>query len=173
METLVVGRITAVFGVRVWVKVHSYTQQLEAVFDYQPWWVDMPEGRQKIQVDDWKRHGDGLVAHLKGVDDRDIARTWCQQDIHVDKALLPDLSNQEFYWHQLEGLAVTSHFEGQEIRLGVVKSLLETGANDVLVVEGDAQSVDRQERLIPYAEQFVTSIDVENGTIDVIWDPDF
>ena len=173
METLVVGRITAVFGVRGWVKVHSYTQQLEAVFDYQPWWVDMPEGRQKIQVDDWKRHGDGLVAHLKGVGDRDIARTWCQQDIHVDKALLPDLSNQEFYWHQLEGLAVTSHFEGQEIRLGVVKSLLETGANDVLVVEGDAQSVDRQERLIPYAEQFVTSIDVENGTIDVIWDPDF
>ena len=173
METLVVGRITAVFGVRGWVKVHSYTQQLEAVFDYQPWWVDMPEGRQKIQVDDWKRHGDGLVAHLKGVDDRDIARTWCQQDIHVDKALLPDLSNQEFYWHQLEGLAVTSHFEGQEIRLGVVKSLLETGANDVLVVEGDAHSVDRQERLIPYAEQFVTSIDVENGTIDVIWDPDF
>ena len=173
METLVVGRITAVFGVRGWVKVHSYTQQLEAVFDYQPWWVDMPEGRQKIQVDDWKRHGDGLVAHLKGVDDRDIARTWCQQDIHVDKALLPDLSNQEFYWHQLEGLAVTSHFEGQEIRLGVVKSLLETGANDVLVVEGDAQSGDRQERLIPYAEQFVTSIDVENGTIDVIWDPDF
>lgn len=173
METLVVGRITAVFGVRGWVKVHSYTQQLEAVFDYQPWWVDMPEGRQKIQVDDWKRHGDGLVAHLKGVDDRDIARTWCQQDIHVVKALLPDLSNQEFYWHQLEGLAVTSHFEGREIRLGVVKSLLETGANDVLVVEGDAQSVDRQERLIPYAEQFVTSIDVENGTIDVIWDPDF
>jgi 16S rRNA processing protein RimM len=173
LETLVVGRITAVFGVRGWVKVHSYTQQLEAVFDYQPWWVDMPKGRQKIQVDDWKRHGDGLVAHLKGVDDRDIARTWCQQDIHVDKALLPDLSNQEFYWHQLEGLAVTSHFEGQEVRLGVVKSLLETGANDVLVVEGDAQSVDRQERLIPYAEQFVTSIDVENGTIDVIWDPDF
>ena len=173
METLVVGRITAVFGVRGWVKVHSYTKQLEAVFDYQPWWVDMPEGRQKIQVDDWKRHGDGLVAHLKGVDDRDIARTWCQQYIHVDKALLPDLSNQEFYWHQLEGLAVTSHFEGQEIRMGVVKSLLETGANDVLVVEGDAQSVDRQERLIPYAEQFVTSIDVENGTIDVIWDPDF
>ena len=173
METLVVGRITAVFGIRGWVKVYSYTEQLEAVFDYQPWWVETQEGREQILVDDWKRHGDGLVAHLKGVDDRDIARTWCQQDIHVDKALLPDLSNQEFYWHQLEGLAVTSHFEEQEIRLGVVKSLLETGANDVLVVEGDAQSVDRQERLIPYAEQFFTSIDVENGTIDVIWDPDF
>ena len=173
METLIVGRITAVFCVRGWVKVHSYTEQLEAVFNYQPWWIDTSEGRQQVLVDDWKRHGDGLVVHIKGVDDRDIARAWCQQDIRVDKALLPDLSKEEFYWHQLEGLVVTSSFEGQEIRLGVVKSLLETGANDVLVVEGDAQSVDREERLIPYAEQFVTSIDVENGTIGVIWDPGF
>jgi 16S rRNA processing protein RimM len=55
----------------------------------------------------------------------------------------------------------------------VVKSLLETGANDVLVVEGDAHSVDRQERLIPYAEQYVTKIDVDSGIIDVIWDPEF
>ena len=173
METLVVGRITAVFGVRGWVKVHSYTQQLEAVFDYQPWWIDTPDGRQQVLVDDWKRQGDGLVVHIKGVDDRDIARAWCQQDILVDKSLLPVLSNQEFYWHQLEGLAVTSFFEGQEIRLGLLKSLLETGANDVLVVVGDAQSVDREERLIPYAEQFVTRIDIENGTIDVVWDPEF
>ena len=91
----------------------------------------------------------------------------------VSLTLLPDLSNDEFYWHQLEGLEVTSHFEGQQIRLGVVKSLLETGANDVLVVEGDAHSVDRQERLIPYAEQYVTKIDVDSGIIDVIWDPEF
>ena len=54
-----------------------------------------------------------------------------------------------------------------------MKSLLETGANDVLVVVGDAQSVDREERLIPYAEQFVTRIDIENGTIDVVWGPEF
>jgi 16S rRNA processing protein RimM len=173
LETLVVGRITAVFGIRGWVKVYSYTEQLEAVFDYQPWWVETQEGRQQILVDDWKRHGDGLVVHLKGVDDRDIARAWCQQDIRVDKTLLPDLSKEDFYWHQLEGLAVTSHFEGREIRLGLVKSLLETGANDVLVIEGDSESVDREERLIPYAEQFISKIDLQRGMIDVIWDPDF
>ena len=88
METLIVGRITAVFGVRGWVKVHSYTEQLEAVFNYQPWWIDTPEGRQQVLVDDWKRHGDGLVVHIKGVDDRDIARAWCQQDIRVGEERL-------------------------------------------------------------------------------------
>jgi 16S rRNA processing protein RimM len=173
LDTLVVGRITAVFGVRGWVKVFSYTEQVEAVFDYQPWWIDTAQGRQQLVVDDWKRHGDGLVVHIKGVDDRDLARAWCQQDILVAKTELPGLSSDDFYWHQLVGMAVVSHFEGQKTRLGVVKSLLETGANDVLVIGGDAESIDREERLIPYAEQFVTNIDLQTQTIDVIWDPEF
>jgi len=173
LETLVVGRITAVFGIRGWVKVFSYTEQLDAVMDYQPWWVATAQGLKQVTVDDWKRHGDGLIVHIKGIDDRDLARAWCQQDIRVDKSLLPSLDNEDFYWHQLEGLVVYSHFEGREIRLGLVKSLLETGANDVLVLKGDAQSIDREERLIPYAEQFVTKIDLEAQRIDVIWDPEF
>lgn len=173
MDTLVVGRITAVFGVRGWVKVFSYTEQVEAVFDYQPWWIDTAQGRQQLVADDWKRHGDGLVVHIKGVDDRDLARAWCQQDILVAKTELPGLSSDDFYWHQLVGMAVISHFEGQTTRLGVVKSLLETGANDVLVIGGDAENIDREERLIPYAEQFVTNIDLQTQTIDVIWDPEF
>ena len=55
---------------------------------------------------------------------------------------------------------MSESFEGQQIRLGVVKSLLETGANDVLVIKGDTESIDREERLIPYVEQFVTQVDM-------------
>lgn len=172
-QTLVVGRITTVFGVRGWVKVFSYTQSIETLFDYQPWWINGAKGWQQVVVDDWKRHTDGLVVHIKGVDDRDVARAWCNQDICVDKSQLPDLSGEDFYWYQLEGLAVISYFEGREIRLGVVKSLLETGANDVLVIAGDTDSIDREERLIPYVDQFVTKIDMATQTIDVIWDPEF
>ena len=172
-ETLVVGRITTVFGVRGWVKVFSYTEQIETLFDYQPWWLDSATGPQQIVVDDWKRHSDVLVVHIKGVDDRDVARALCNQDICVDKSQLPELNREEFYWHQLEGLAVVSHFEDRKIRLGVVKSLLETGANDVLVIAGDTDSIDREERLIPYVDQFVTKIDMATQTIDVIWDPEF
>ena len=173
MEALVVGRITGVFGVRGWVKVFSYTEQVEAVFAYEPWWIDTKAGRQQFIVDEWKRHGDGLVVHIKGVDDRDEARSWCNQDISIDKSLLPSLIQGDFYWHQLVGLSVVSHFDGQHIRLGVVKALLETGANDVLVIKGDTQSIDREERLIPYVQQFVTHVDMATQNIDVIWDPEF
>ena len=173
MDTVVVGRITAVFGVRGWVKLFSFTDKKEAIFDYQPWWVETAQGRQQLIVDDWKRHGDGLIVHIKGIDDRDIARSWCQQDILVAKTQLPGLVEGDFYWHQLEGMAVVSHFEGRQFHLGNVKSLLETGANDVLVVVGDKQSIDLEERLIPYVPQFVSNVDLQNQTIDVMWDPGF
>ena len=171
--TLVVGRISAVFGVRGWVKVMSITEQASKIFDYQPWLVDSNGRLETIQVDEWKNHGDGLVAHLKGIDDRDIARSWCLKDIRVDATLLPKLSESEFYWHQLQDLVVYNHFEDTVERLGVVLSLLETGANDVIVVKGDAESIDRRERLIPYTKQYVLKIDLGAQRIDVTWDPDF
>ncbi|CAI8293316.1 MAG: Ribosome maturation factor RimM [Cellvibrionales bacterium UBA7375] len=171
--TLIVGRISAVFGVRGWVKVMSFTEQTSKIFDYQPWLVDKEGRLESIQVDEWKNHGDGLVVRFKGIDDRDVARSWCLKDIRVDAALLPELSDSEFYWHQLENLVVYNHFEDTEERLGVVTSLLETGANDVIVVKGDVESIDRRERLIPYSKQYVLKIDLGAQRIDVTWDPDF
>ena len=89
-EMLVVGRITSVFGVRGWVKVFSYTDQVEGLLDYQPWWIDTDQGLLKLIVDDWKRHADGIVVHLKDVDDRDVAKAWCNHDILIEQQLLPE-----------------------------------------------------------------------------------
>ena len=173
METLVVGRITAVFGVRGWVKVYSYTQQVETLCSYQPWWVETENGLQQVGIDEWRRQGENLVVHIVGVDDRDIAQTWCGKDIRVERDKLPELQDDDFYWYQLVGLSVITHHGGEQVRLGKVKSLLETGANDVLVIKGDAESIDREERLIPYVDQFVTKVNLADQRIDVNWDPDF
>ena len=52
--------------------------------------------------------------------------------------------------------------------LGTVQSMMETGANDVLVVNGD------RERLIPWIEgDVVQTVDLEKGSIVVDWDPEF
>jgi len=170
VDPVVVGRMTAVHGIKGWVKVHSFTEPEENILHYSPWWLKSAEGWQKIEVDQHRAAAKGLMVHLVGVDDRDIARQYCQRDIAVEKASLPALSTGEYYWHQLKGLAVlTSRGE----RLGVVTTLMETGANDVLVVKGDADSLDRQERLIPYAEQFILGIDLGARQIEVDWDPDF
>ncbi len=169
-----VGRITTVFGVKGWLKIHSETQPMENIFSYNPWWLKTRHGVKAVEVEEFRPHGKGLVALLKGIDDRDMAQELCQVTIAVERAQLPELDAGEYYWHQLEGLVVISEFEGQITRLGLVERILETGANDVLVVKGDADSVDLNERLVPYIPgQFVKTVDLEAGEMRVDWDPAF
>ena len=170
-ELVTVGRITAVYGVRGWVKVHSFTDPMDNILQFQKWWLRGESGWEPLAIDGGKRHGKGLIVHIKDVDDRDLAARFCQRDVAVSRAEMPSLQEGEYYWHQLEGLQVVSRFGGSEHDFGKVARLMETGANDVLVVRGGS---DRRERLIPYIPgEFVTDIDLEAGVITVDWDPDF
>lgn len=171
---ITVGRISAVFGVKGWVKVHSDTQPRENIFQYSPWWLKTKHGVKTFECDDFRPHGNGLIAHLKGIDDREQAELLARVEIAIDKTQLPSLDGDEYYWSQLVGLRVTSTFAEQAVDLGTVVKLIETGANDVLVVQGDEQSLDRRERLLPYVpEQFIVGIDLTAGVITVDWDPEF
>lgn len=169
-----VGQITAVHGVSGWVKVRSATEPQENILNYRPWWLKTRHGVRAVEVDDGRLHGNGLIAHIVGVDDRDRAGEYCNVNIAVQRDQLPELAPGEYYWHQLQGLRVISDYEGNHFRLGVVERLLETGANDVLVVRGGSDSIDRRERLIPYVPgQYVKAVDLAAGEMRVEWDPEF
>ena len=176
----VVGKITSVYGVKGWVKVLSYTDPLENLLGYRQ--VDLVASPQsgsaqagqslnKVLVESGKLHGKGLIVKLKGYDDPEAVRPLCGSLLAVDVEQFPELADGEYYWHQLEGLKVMT-ITGDE--LGVVDHLLETGANDVLVVRGIASSLDQRERLIPYLpDQVVMGVDLTAGVIRVDWDPEF
>jgi len=170
-QLVTVGRVTTVYGVRGWVKVYSYTEPMDNILQFPKWWLRGPKGWEALEIDAGKRHGKGLIVHVNGIDDRDLAARLCQRDIAVARDLLPELGQGEYYWHQLEGLRVISRFAGEEHDFGTVARMMETGANDVLVVRG---GVDKRERLIPYLpDQFIADIDLEAGVITVDWDPAF
>ena len=169
-----VGRLAGAYGIKGWVKVNSQTEPPENIFKYQPWQLKTRHGVKAVEFVEWRPHGKGYVAQIKGVDDRNQAEALCPVSIAVERSVLPPLSEGEYYWHQLEGCRVISTYQGNHIDLGVVRRIMPTGANDVLVAVGDAQSVDTRERLIPYVvEQFVTEIDIDAKVITVDWDPDF
>jgi 16S rRNA processing protein RimM len=169
-----VGRITSVFGIKGWVKIHSDTEPPENIASYSPWWVKTRHGVKAMEVDEFQPHGKGFIAHIKGIDDRTLAETLAKANISVERDQLPALDADEYYWHQLENLQVITVFDGAEAVLGRVSHLLETGANDVIVVKADADSVDDRERLVPYVpEQFIKKIDLDAGKIWVDWDPAF
>lgn len=170
-ELVTVGRITAVYGVRGWVKVYSHTQPMDNILRFDRWWLQGQDGWEPLKIDRGRRRGKGLIAHIEGVDDRNDAAHYCQRDIAIRRSDMPRLEEGEFYWHQLEGLRVISHFDGREYDFGRVERLMETGANDVLVVRGGEGG---RERLIPYLpNEFVTCIDLDAGVITVAWDPAF
>lgn len=171
-QPLEIGRITSVYGVKGWVRIRSETEPPENIFMYQPWYIG-GKGGEVVEVDEFRHQGKGFVAHIRGVDDRDRAQAYCQKDVCIDKSQLPGLDASEFYWHQLQGLNVYSDGDWGRVLLGKVARFMETGANDVLVVESCSDSIDQQERLIPWLDDFVRNVNLDKNEIEVVWDPAF
>ncbi len=169
-DLIVLGKITSVHGVRGEVKIYSFTDPIDNLLGYPAWTLKRDGEVRQVELVSGRLQGKILVAKLKGLDDREVARTFAGFDICVPRALLPDLDDGEYYWHQLEGLKVID-LQGQ--LLGRLDHLLETGSNDVMVVKPCPGSLDDRERLLPYTEQCVQKVDLAAGEMRVDWDADF
>ena len=162
-KIVALGYISAVHGIKGWVKVHSWTRPMEAILQYQPWLLG--EEKKPVKIVDGRKQGKGLAALLPGYEDRENAATLVGSQIFISRDQLPGTAEGEYYWSDLEGLEVTTT-KGE--LLGRVDKLMETGANDVLVIMGD------REHLVPFVQgQYVLSVDLENGVMVVDWDPEF
>ncbi len=156
------GFVSGVHGLKGWVKVHSHTDPREAILDYRPWLLGDPA--REVTLEKGQPHGKTLIVSLPGVDTPEKARALVGQAIRVPRDALPDTGSEHWYWTDLVGLAVVNT-EG--VRLGTVKQLIETGANDVMVLDGE------RERLVPFVkDQVVQAVDLESGEIHVDWHPD-
>ena len=169
-DTLVIGKIGAPYGVKGWVKVTSYTHDLDGVFAYTPWLLGQVQEGKEYVVDQWRIHNKGLVAKLIGVETRDDAESIKNLEISIKAEQLPQLDDSDFYWRELVGMQVITD---KGYNMGVIKELFETGANDVLVVRASESSIDDRERLIPYIEsEVIARIDLDDALIEVNWHPD-
>lgn len=170
-DVLVVGRFLGPHGIKGWVKVMSHTEPRENLGQYRPWWVQRGADWQAIEGVRLKAQGKGLIAKLPGIDDPETARTLSGSEIGIKATQRPELPKGEYYWSDLEGLRVET-LNGEW--LGCVDHLLETGANDVLVVDPKPGSLDDRQRLIPYLpDQVIREIDLASGVMTVDWDSDF
>jgi len=171
-KKITLGKIGAVYGVKGWLKVHSFTDETEAILDYFPWSLKLGNKTQSVEITDWRKHNKGLIVKVAGLDDRDRAQALVGSEILVNEAVLPELPEGEFYWRDLIGMNVVTT-NGYD--LGSVSEMMETGANDILVVKANPKDAfSKKERLIPYLfEQVIISVDANTKQICVDWDPGF
>jgi len=164
-KLVTLGRISGVFGVKGWVKVFSYTEPRANVVAFRTWTVKLRTGERRFEVETGHAQGAGVVAKLRGVDDREQARELIGADIVVERGELPKCAPGEYYWTDLEGLEVRTT-DGQV--LGTVDHLMATAGHDMLVLAGEPQ------RLIPFVHgRVIHEIDLEAGRIVADWPWDF
>ena len=164
MDMVVMGRVAGAFGIRGWVKVQPFTQAVDGLLKYPSWWLGTDGSWRESRVEEASVHGRTVIAKLAVIEDRDAAAALRGREIGVPRSQLPESEAGEYYWADLIGLQVTNK---QGVLLGRVETLLETAAQQVLVVKGD------RERLIPFVEQAVVAVDVAGGSLVVDWDADF
>ncbi|MBP9721644.1 MAG: 16S rRNA processing protein RimM [Gammaproteobacteria bacterium] len=172
-----IGEIIGVHGVKGQLRIRSFTEPHETILDYFKnselyWnygnkdksWSLIPQIKNAKKVD-----GNNFIISLTNCVDRNQARLYQFTEIGINRSELPPLPQDQYYWADLESLAVYTTYNSKCLYLGQVDHLFTTGSNDVLVVKSDTK-----EYLIPYIlDQFVTSVDLFAKKILVDWDPNF
>ncbi|RTL56448.1 MAG: ribosome maturation factor RimM [Rhodocyclaceae bacterium] len=169
---VVLGRLVAPYGVKGWLHLHPFGDDPESWRGMSRWWLGKTaEGAEwsEYGLDSIKLHGDGWVVKFMGIDDRSGAESLVGRFVASPKEDLPKTAEGEYYWADLIGLQVVN--ESGAV-LGHVASLIETGANDVLVVrEGEGKAA--KERLLPFVDAVIRKVDVAAGNIQVEWGVDW
>jgi 16S rRNA processing protein RimM len=180
-DAVEVGRVQEAWGIKGWVRLHPHSADPAVLLHARRWYLSPPEGRYArgfdafagtvlAEVDEVKLHGDGLVARLPALPDRNAAESLKGARILVARADFPPSNHpDEYYWVDLIGLQVVNR-EG--LALGEVVDLVPTGPHSVLVLRY-TQGDQALERMIPFVSVYVDAVDRAAGRITVDWQPDY
>ena len=161
---VVLGHIAGPHGTRGWIRIRSSTEPPENILRYSPWQVARDGRWRPVGVAETRVQGYGVIVRLDGCHDRDEASSYRGCEISVERSRLPDAEDGEFYWADLVGSRVATT---GGVHLGEIARMMETGANDVMVVQGSV------ERLIPFLPgTVVQSVDIARRSVVVDWRPD-
>ena len=170
-QNVLVGEIIGSHGLEGWVQIFSYTRPAEKILTYSPWQLVDASGREEYLLSSYRVAGKKILVSFEGCSDRNKADGLKARQIYIEKSQMPALEEGDFYWNDLVGMKVKST-EG--IFFGNVETLIETGANDVLVVSPAKGSWDNNERLIPYVDgDVIIKVDQSLNQIIVDWGSSF
>lgn len=167
---VVMGQIVGSFGVYGWVKIYPFTEFQDGLLNYPVWWLGKGDGNWcETRVIKCNIHSKLLVSLLEHCTDRTAAMKMRNMLIAVPRNMLPalpDNGEEGYYWEDLIGLEVVNL---QNEELGTVIGIIESASNDILQI----QSLEENERLIPFIKKFIVNVDLKDCQIIVDWGLDY
>lgn len=176
-----IGAIGEAYGIKGWVRIFAHAgpgQGSDTLLAAKIWWLEsqarpgVQAGIRPVRVLQSRLHSGTVVAHLEGIDDRDVAQAMRGQRVSISRASFPALTGEEYYWVDLQGLDV---FNEKGETLGVVADLIDNGVHSVLRVEFASRNRRGEpasgERMIPFVDAYVKTVDLAARKVVVDWDP--
>jgi 16S rRNA processing protein RimM len=151
-----VAAVASAHGVRGALRLRCFTERPEDVAGYGP--VFDKDGGRRFEFEVIGPARGGVLVRAPGIDDRDAADALRGKELFVPRSALPALASDEFYCRDLEGMDA---MRADGSRLGVVRSVENFGAGDLIEVEAD----DGQRLSLPFTREVVPSIDLERGCL--------
>ncbi len=152
-EVIAIGRVCKPHGIRGELVLSSVYEDVLRPS------LRLEIGERQFEILSLRKTSSSFLVRLKGVVNRSEAEALSGLTVYVSAASLPQLSDGEFYWHEVIGLRAVA----AGVELGRVVDILRTGAHDIYVVH----SADKREYFFPAVEEIVTKIDVRRGVMIV------
>lgn len=195
-DLIELGRITAAYGIKGWVKVQPHSAQAEVLRSASEWWLTRPvpalaqgavvSAPISYKVLQARTQGATLVAQLAGVLDRDQAESLRGWGVQASRSIFPKPAQDEYYWVDLIGCALYSDADGLPVRIGLVQEVLDNGAHAVLRIvrqrvvapQGEPETIlDAKgrpaEMLVPFVSAHIHAVDLAARRIDTSWPAEF
>lgn len=173
-DLIQVGHITGAYGIRGGIRVTPYSMDADALLSVKTWWIDKPSLRT-VQVRNAKYHSGDVTATLVDVTDRDMAEALKGATVQVSRSDFPELPEDEYYWTDLIGLDAVN-LQGEA--LGKVTDMMHNGAQSILRITpmpdpNAAPDAKAPERLVPFVDQYVKTVDLQARLITLDWGLDY
>ncbi len=162
-KKIYLGKITGVHGVKGWLKIQSFSSPPENILNYPQWIINNQGEEDFYSIEKGRKQNNKIVVKLEKIDDRNTAESLINSKIQILRSDLPKLPNENYYWSDLVGLSVLN---SEEKVIGKIESLIETGANDVMVIK----TAKDKRVLVPFVmHEIIKEVNVELNYIKIDW----
>ena len=170
-KLICIGSIGKPRGLKGEFFLNSYCNPPENILNYSNFFIE-DNKIVNFKIAYIKKINKKFYSKINSINNIDEIKEYTNLKLFINSEDLPKLSIDEIYWHELIGMQVKD--QNSNDILGIVRALNNFGANDCLVIEPSKNSVDNQERLIPFIKDiFIKSIDDKKQLIEVEWQKEY